>query len=300
MRRFLLVFGIIGLFLLAWVGIVYAADPIVAQLLRGLTGFGQPQQVQLVKEVNVSQTRDGVTVAVQQVYADANQIVLGYKVTSADGQRYDFGGAQLTDGMGTRLLPMIGTGTSGPSDSHGARLKAGEGAEALSFDASRIEGAPSQLDLHLVLTLRPMPATVAGGEVGPFTFDLTAPFNPGRVIEVQKTVTKAQIDVTLERVVVTPSGTRAHICYELPTRDRSWTFIANLDVGDGQKQSAGLVSKPTRIGEKCDRVYFRAAQPDRASTWMLTVTELVGLVPPTQPGEQMRLSGPWEFQFSVP
>jgi hypothetical protein len=58
--------------------------------------------------------------------------------------------------------------------------------------------------------------------------------------------------------------------------------------------------QPTRIGEKCDRVYFRVAHPDQSGTWTLTVTELVGLAPLAQSGEQIRWSGPWVFQFSVP
>lgn len=300
MKRLLIVLAIACLFLLACIAIVYAADPIVSQLVEDMTGFGKAQQAQLVKETNVSQTWDGITVTVQQVYADANQVVIGYRVTSADGRRYDFRDAKLTDRLGNNLPPMMGMGLSGPFNARDRTLPRGEGAEVVSFDASRIQGAPSQLNLHLTLTLRSMPPTLGSGEVGPFIFDLSAPFDPGRSVEVQKTITKAWIDVTLERVVITPSGTRAHICYEQPTQDRSWTLIANLDIGDGRAQPAGLVGRPTWTGEKCDRVYFQGARADQSGTWTLTVTELVGLVPPSQPGEQIRWSGPWVFQFSVP
>lgn len=111
---------------------------------------------------------------------------------------------------------------------------------------------------------------------------------------------KAWINVTLERVVITPSGTRAHICYDLPTHDsKSWTLIANLDAGDGREQPALWVSRPTRIGELCDRAHFREARLDQAGTWTLTVTELVGNDLAEQ-GQQMRWSGPWIFRFAVP
>jgi hypothetical protein len=299
MKRYLLVVVLVALLLLAWIGVIFAADPVMSRLFESLTGLGQTQQARLVRESNISQTRDGVTVTVQQVYADSNQIVIGFKVTSVDGQRYSFGGAQLKDGAGNNLLGVIGTGYNGPSNTPGLNLPAGEGVEVFAFDASRIQGTPSQIDLHLTLMLHALPPTL-GHEVGPFTFDLTAPFNPGRAIEIQKTVTNAGIDVTLERIIVTPSGARAHICYGLPTRDRSWTLIANLDIGDGRTQSAGLVRPPTRIGEICDRVYFRDARPEQFGVWTLTVTELVAGPPPTQPGEAMRVSGPWAFQFNVP
>jgi hypothetical protein len=62
---------------------------------------------------------------------------------------------------------------------------------------------------------------------------------------------------------------------------------------------AGLVAQPTRIGEKCDRAYFREARPGNSGLWTLTVTELVGN-DLAQPGQQMRWSGPWVFQFQVP
>jgi hypothetical protein len=232
--------------------------------------------------------------------------VIGYKVTSANGKRFGFDEVQLKDGNGNKLLPISGMGTSGPSNisntviGGNASLAAGEGVEVFAFDASRIQGAPLTVDLHLTLTLHSLPPDLGSGEVGPFAFDLSAPFNPGRTIQVQQTVQKAWINITLERVVITPSGTRVHICYDLPTHDsKSWTLIANLDAGDGREQPAVWVSRPTRIGELCDRAYFREARLDQAGTWTVTVTELVGNDLAEQ-GKQMRWSGPWIFQFQVP
>lgn len=294
------VVGLVGLLLVACISIGCTTGPATSPIFEGLTGLDPLQQARLAKDTSVSQTRDGVTVTVVQVYADANQVVIGYEITSAEGRRFGFEDVQLKDRDGNKLLPMTGMGTSGPSNNPGLALAAGEGVQVMAFDASRIQGAPLKLDLHLTLTLHSLPPALGSGEVGPFAFDLSAPFNPGRTIQVQQTVQKAWINITLERVVITPSGTRAHICYDLPTHDsKSWTLIANLDAGDGREQPAVWVSHATRIGEGCDRAYFQEARLDQAGTWTLTVTELVGN-DLAELGKQMRWSGPWIFQFQVP
>jgi hypothetical protein len=66
------VLRVIGLLLLACIGIGCTIGPATSPIFEGLTGLDELRQALLVKEASASQTRDGVTVTVQQVYADAN------------------------------------------------------------------------------------------------------------------------------------------------------------------------------------------------------------------------------------
>ena len=106
----------------------------------------------------------------------------------------------------------------------------------------------------------------------------------------------------LERVVVTPSATRAILCFEPPGGgDTIWTPVAALDVGDGQQLFGGVVAPIGKVGrEECHRVIYPYALTDHSGLWRLTVTELVGTDLTKRPSEDVRLSGPWVFRFRVP
>ena len=338
--------------LLLFGGVAYALNPVIGQVF-GLffPGWQHVEEAHLSQEVNLSQTLNGVTVTLERVYADANEIIIGYTIKSPDGQRYTGGHLTLTDATGTVFPGTVGLGVAGQSDILGIELPPGEGAYVLAFDAAAVKGAPDDLDLRLVMEVEelvlsrdvpdphptpsgspaepPEPMVVeleplpVGAIVGPFTFDFSVPFIPGRTIEVQQTVEAAGIAVRLERIVVTPSETKAFLCFEPPDRGSKWEPIVTLDAGDGQDLSGisrqfsgtcyvlsgtlqfkadGSVTTVNETGEEDCYCYghgFLAPLYDQRGEWTLTVTELVGfdLAPPY---EQTRLAGPWVFRFRVP
>ena len=312
----------LGLFL-AFGAVAYAVAPILSGVFQMEAGLQHIEQANLVQAFDLSHTLDEVTVTLEQAYADANRIVVGFTIKGPTGQRYEARHLTLTDAAGTIFPGTVGYGMSGQSDILEASLPSGEGAYVLAFDAAAVRGAPDDLDLRLVMEveelvlppdapgpsptsagspaeppepmvveLEPMPV---GAIVGPFTFDFSVPFIPGRTIEVQHTVEAAGVTVRLERIVVTPSETRAFLCFEPPDGgSKRWTPIATLDAAD---ESGGAASEIG--GEGCYSCDFFAPLYDQRGEWTLTVTELVGfdLAPPWG---QTRLSGPWTFHFRVP
>jgi hypothetical protein len=317
---------------LALATVAYAVAPVVGQLFQQEAGLQHVERTALVQELVLSQTVDGVTVTLERAYADANRVVIGFTVSGPEGQRYDPYRVTLTSAEGTVFPLTTGMGATGQSDVLGVDLPAGEGAYVMSFDAA-VEGEPPALDLRLavrverttlppdatspfltsarppaeppdsaVVELEPLPTPDEGAIVGPFTFDFSVPFNPGHSVEVQQTAEAAGVTVRLERVVVTPSETRAILCFEPPAgADTVWTLIAALNVGDGRNLFGGVVDPIGEAGkEDCHRVIYPYSLADRPGLWTLTVTELVGTDLSKQPSEDIRLAGPWVFRFRVP
>ena len=134
--------------------------------------------------------------------------------------------------------------------------------------------------------------------MGPFTFDFSVPFIPGRVAEVNQTVETAGVAVRLERVVVTPSETRAYLRFDSPGgAEMGWTAIVTLKAPGDESGQSGFYS--VKDGPPVHQYGLLAPLYDRYGEWTLTVTELVGteLVPPYN---DVRLAGPWVFRFRVP
>ncbi len=302
---------------------VYAVSPVVSRLFQFSPGWQHVEEARLAQEVHLSQTIGDWTVTLERVYADANQVLVGYTVSGPAGE---YGHveerATLMDNQGTRFSGMAGAGVTGVSEILGVRLPPGQGAFVSAFDASVVQGQPAKLDLHLEITLSklvpvgdappiPLPAAPPTSTVlivpavqlreeplvGPFTFDLSVPFIPGRVALVQESVRVAGVTVKLDRVVVTPAETRAILCFDPPTgKSEHWVPVATLEAGDRDTESA--ISTVSREAG-CYRYSFIAPLADWHGEWKLTVTELVGM-DPTRPGEQTRIQGPWTFTFHVP
>ena len=313
--------------LLLFGGIAYALNPALDQVLRVFfPGWQHIEETHLAQEINLSQTLDGVTVTLERVYADANEIVIGYTVKKPADQNLHVSRMSLTDEQGRAFSEMAGAGVAGTSELLGVQLPPGEGAYVTAFDASVVEGKPERLHLHLTMHLvelvpvdqspvtptvplpepsetgvivaqaQPMREEVVGG---PFTFDFSVPFIPGQTVEVQQTVEAAGVTMKLKRVVITPSETRAILCFE-PPDDIEWTLLADLDAGDGRALHGGVVGRLDDAGEQeCHCVSYIESLTGKSGEWTLTVTEPVGteLVPPYK---DVRLAGPWVFRFRVP
>jgi hypothetical protein len=144
---------VVALFL-ALGAVAYAASPAVARLFQHEPGLEYVAQADLVQELALSQSVDGVTVALERAYADANRIIVGFMVQDADDQRrYRPRHLKLTDAAGTVFRGTFGYGVTGQSDLFGVSLSPGEGAYVYNFDASAVIGTPENLELRLVVEL---------------------------------------------------------------------------------------------------------------------------------------------------
>lgn len=327
---------VLGLFLTLGAA-AYAVGPVIGRLLQFSSGWQHVAEARLAQEVHLSQTIGDWTVTLERVYADANQILIAYTVSGPPGQNLSER-ATLTDRQGRRFPEMAGAGVTGASELLGVRLPPGQGAFISAFDASAVQGQPAKLDLHLEIalgmlvpvsdaqpalplspgpvaawsmterTVEPPTSTVVIAPAvqlreepltGPFTFDFSVPFIPGRVALVQESARVAGVTVKLERVVVTPAETRAILCFEPPTGESEhWVPVATLEVGDGREANSNTISTVSREAG-CYRYSFIAPLADWHGEWKLMVTELVGM-DPSRPGEQTRIQGPWTFTFHVP
>jgi hypothetical protein len=310
---------------LAFGVVTYAVAPVVERLFQQEAGLQHVKQANLVQELNLSQTVEGVTVTLERAYVDANRIVVGFTIKGPDGQRYDPYHLTLTDAASTVFSGTLGYGVTGQSDILQVSLPPGEGAYVLAFDAAPVEGAPTELDLRLemevvealppdafelpptpdsppaeppiAVELLPLPV---GAIVGPFTFDFSVPFVPGRVAKVNQTVEAAGVAVCLERVVITPSETRAYLRFDPPGgAGIDWTPIAVLKA-PGDEKSQNYFAYALNDDPPVYPYGFLAPLYDRQGEWILTVTELVGADLAQPGGEDIRLAGPWVFRFRVP
>jgi hypothetical protein len=274
----------------------WAVSPIVDRLFRVDPGLNHVGQAGLGQDLALSQMVDGVTVTLERAYADANRIAIGLTVRGSCVLGYDLAHVALSD-VRDRTLPLsTGMGVKGQSDVLQLELPSGEGAHVLSFDASALQGAPSALDLRLVVEVARSPVLLNKHVIGPFIFDFSLPFNPGQVVDVQQRVTTASVDVELRQVVVTPSETRVLLCLGVPGEmGTSWGAVSTLRTETGQANGVWVRSAE----QGCAFHGFLPPLYDQPGEWTLTVTELL-MHDRTQPGESTRIAGPWVFQFRVP
>ncbi|MDW8098676.1 MAG: DUF4179 domain-containing protein [Anaerolineae bacterium] len=320
----------LGLFLMVGAA-AYAIGPVISQVFQFARSWQHVEETHLTQKVHLSQTIGDWTVTLERIYADANQILVGYTVSGPPDQNPNLARVTLTDDQGTRFPEMGGAGIAGASEILGVQLSPGQGAYIAAFDASAIQGQPTTLNLHLKIDLvalmpvsgiQPMenmvelppaatvtlaPAMQMREELlaGPFTFDFSVPFIPGRVALVHRSVKTGDVTIRLERVVVTPSETRAILCFNPPTgKSEHWVPVATLEAGSRRRADTGasaevIVSGATHEEMGCYRYSFFVPLASWRGRWKLTVTELVGM-DPARPGEEIRIQGPWVFRFRVP
>jgi len=296
--------------------VAYAAAPAVMQLFRQAPILPEVAQADLIHELDVSETMGDVTVRLERAYADANRVVIGFTIQGPDGRRFELNQLALTDAAATVLPWVHGYGAAGESEILDLSLPPGEEAHAHVFDASSVSGEPETLDLRLTMDLEALPSapeapdstsatagslndppasTVVGLQpmpsgltTGRFEFEFSVPFIQGRAIEVGQTVETASVAVTLEKVVATPSETRATLCFEAPEASgMSWLIIAPEahDLSDGT--------------DACHPVVYPADLANGPGLARLEVSELVGF-DEAAPWGQTRRQGPWIFRFRVP
>jgi hypothetical protein len=269
-------------------GTVYAASPI----LRDLFQRHAPQIVGagLARELDLSQTINGITVSLERAYADSNVALAGFTVSGPEA-RYqpEVGGLFTADGQ--NIPAMIGVGT---------RSKATMGdldssATIVTFDTSSLKDVPSELRLILEVNVAGLPVIPILGEskimAGPFKFEFEVPFHAGKSIDIGRTVAAAGVPVTLEQVVISPWGARAVL--QLPGGDKYMPAMVSFNLPDGDSVN-GAISKQM---ESSIVQYFMGDFTGQAGEWTMTVSELVL---ESADALQQRLAGPWVFRFDVP
>lgn len=215
----------------------------------------------MITEIGQSQTIDGTTVNLDWGYADSNRIVLSYSITDESGQlqREQATDVSLTDAGGRVYQPVS------------AFYASFDVPEMLTgnahFDASIIDDNPQSLDLQFSLLNR-------------FFFDFTLPLIADVRIEKQPDVEVNGVRVNLEWAAITPSMTRAYLCYEVP-QDEDWSASLKL-MFDGQRvarEAGASYPDMNRFqrrddGRQCRGYIFLAGYDERPQEITLTVSHL--------------------------
>ncbi|MDP9375869.1 MAG: DUF4179 domain-containing protein [Chloroflexota bacterium] len=340
-------------------------------------GLRRAEEVGLVQHPNASQTVNGFTLTVQRFYADANRIVVGYTIAAADwitgDHRLDHrpfaGGLKLTDSAGRTYQEdgryRVSYGGFGPErlaayivgfDASGLPPAGGEETFRLSFAESPIdnyrplreqpppvptvipnaEGTPAG---RVIAPAAPPVRPERAGTAGPWEITLIAPVSPGRIAEVNQTVTSnvvasysfgAEVEtpvsrcaacpgaplqgiaIAVERVVVTLSETRVYLRFtgpELDQRAGGWE-VRGIGIEDSvskpeQDIPMGQFARPPRPDSVYVVSFSNPLYDKPRGEWTLNIGELLTTVPPEPARSErgsviVRLKGQWTYRFTMP
>ncbi len=291
-------FLVLGLLLVVG-GATYALSSGVRGALGIYPGWQHALDRGLVTDLNLSQTVDGVTVTVEQAYADTNQVFVGINITGLGDSVVRFAETTLTDGRGT--LPVYtGTGVAGRLEKLGVDLPKGEQAYIITFDSPALDAPPAQLDLRLVMNLSALtpqdqpPGANAEGPIpyietplsGAFAFDFSVPFINGRVMDSPQTAEAGGVVARLERVTVTPVETRATVCFD-SLLDGSRSPEAILNAGAAGSFHADIALARQSAPPICYRLSFMSSLDQQQGEWTLTLSEFGS-------------TDAWVFRFPAP
>jgi len=266
-------------------------------------GLSGAEAADLFTYLDMSQTVDDVTVTLNWAYADANRIALSYET------RYDRNIVGDSIGVIDTLLidktsdiPLInrfGGGGGGGGETSIARFEstanfqAPEGFElsgTLDLQLHLILGDPAQAGLAFgggggqsggggggfVPEGQQPPSGVEANPMEPiaFTFDFSLPVLPALEINIDETQTVNEVTVMLQSVEVTPSLTRAVICYTPPTPDDRWLLITRLETDTMTLTWESGMPTTTVDDMLCETAEYLAPYDGTAAEWTLTVDVL--------------------------
>lgn len=117
-----------------------------------------------------------------------------------------------------------------------------------------------------------------------------------RILQVDQTVVSSDVAVTLEKVSVTPSQVRVHVCCAGLDSSFEWTAIARLVTPRDSYDNGTLQHR--RGDTVCQESLFDVALYDYEGDWKVVVNEMVG-ISNTPGGKQRRIQGEWGFAFKL-
>jgi len=308
-------------------GIVIALSP-KEKVASVVYGIGAVYEAGLVHPIDETRQVGDISLTVDWVYADWNQILVGY---TAQGRADE--GAHVSAGVVSASLAGGTPLEEGVTAGYG---ELGTDSSVAAFDMPEDVRDRQTIDVQLVLRAAyeqyptpsgtdpteeaqdPSPSGISSVQVESFTvittgggeasFELSIPVTPGRVIEVGQTVETQGYAVTLEQVVLAPSMSTAQLCFEVPdpVHFRQWYSFVTLTAGSKGYSGAGddyLVGEPYN----CQRVEIGESVPLDRDRYIFRVDELAGfefhpgdtVTTDMLPEEQLRIKGPWVFTLNI-
>ena len=199
-----------------------------------------------------SQTQSDVTVTLDWIFVDALRAGLGYTITGLPNEPEAagvLGEAHLIDAEGN-LLDVYGANSS---EIHWVEDEPGviQGTWSVAFPEPLLD---EEVQLQWTITLdgtNPMyylagfpvdtaatpypmgehPPFIPEGNVGTFTFDVTAEVHSLTIVENLQSTTVNGVLMSVPKAIVTPSMAKVMICYQKPTERDWWIWSAGLNNG---------------------------------------------------------------------
>lgn len=241
-----------------------------------------------------SQMIDEVKVTLLQAYVDALRAAVAFRVESASGAQPPAVGVELMDAQGE----MISTG--------GFSMRMDENDPSICLVSLGFEEPLStaaygigsfQGSLHVVID----PWAPQGGQV--FAFDLDLPLYPALTLAPGQSLVSQGLEMRLEKLEITPSFTRAFLCYQKPSPADWGVFERNAMLKIGQTQAQiqdyslvsdtdyGMNARPHWAAfsarGRCVRLGFALGHHQQPETLTLTVHGLAQSVPEVIPQEEL-------------
>ncbi len=262
----------------------------------------------------VVQARDGYTLTVQPIYADANRVVFSTTATLPPREpHYSFAieifDAHLTDAAG-RELPWLEESTGAAIRNNSLDLSIDRQPYQLSLSfATGDQWRSAALDVHLVLHL----AGSAGDSkaphfrTGPFQFDFRLPTEQTRrAAFIHQTVGGTQGRLTLERVIVTCAEARFFLHFTEPQADTNIGIHDHylrplLTVGSWSSLQNGQQQVLVEHATDAWTVSILGLPLDQTGPWTLALRNFSAFfIDSDKTVKQAFLIGPWIFHFTMP
>ncbi len=260
-------------------------DTQVEAVLRRDIGLARVLDEARGTEFALRHTQADTAVTLAWAYADCNRVTVAYTIavdTVATLNRPPMSPISLLtrDDSPVELPPLYGYGN--PDGTLSANCYTFSNTLSSDVDA---------LDLRLTLT-------VSGYA---YAFDFALPVDSAyRVFDRPQTATDRGIDLTLERMTVTPSQVVARIRFVAPDPARHWTSIPYLIVDGVSVNSGGVLPHPSADSRSTrEDIFFNTAVAGVNDPWQLEVRELIGFGPDGG-NDQQHLTGVWRFDFTIP
>ena len=269
----------------------------------------------LYQEVNSTHAYEGVSVGIDWVYADPNRIIIGWHDETEDQQLSAM--LETLHTAGGRVLVN--------SYAIGDTIEPEERRYFHTFLAPVEAQSAERIDVEATFAVRRSPITGrppgngwVQDELGNWTFEyealgtvtlpLSIPVTEGQVIAVGQTVEAAGIPMTLERLILSPSATRADVCFEVADAD---AYYWGMD-GDARPfgnrfeanayhyyQHDSLVD-----GRTCLSIVAMDVAPPNTERIVLEIGELYAEDKSWTPdksrtAERVEFEGPWQFEVGV-
>ena len=241
-----------------------------------------------------SQTIDNVKVTLLQAYVDALRAAVAFRVESAAGTQPPGVGVELMDAQG-EMINAGGFSMSMDENDPSIYLVSLGFKEPLSAAAHGIGSFRGSL--HVVID----PWSPQGGQV--FAFDLDLPLYPTLTLAPGQSLVSQGLEMRLERLEITPSFTRAFLCYQKPSAADWGIYDRNVTLQIGQTQTQiqdyalisdtdyGMNERPQwatfSARGRCVRLGFALGHHQQPETLILIVHGLAQSVPEVIPQEEL-------------